>query len=131
MSRRRRLPFAGCPGRRYGSHVRFQRRGPRVVLRREKALERWAGIAVLIAALVWAYDLPAVTDDTPLRINLYAEDTVTRSLEPITISQADPLFITDFLNIGLWGVSADARHVALVTPTRMLPDAAPGVPNVY
>ena len=35
-----------------------------------------------------AYDLPGSTDDTPLRNNIYVEDTATRGLTPVTVSQA-------------------------------------------
>jgi hypothetical protein len=88
----------------------------------------------LRTAVVRAYDLPAVTTDPPLRNNIYVEDTTTRQLETVTVSQADPPDVADFINyptLGFWGISADARHVAFVTPTRFLPDAAPGAPNVY
>jgi hypothetical protein len=85
------------------------------------------------AALVRAYDLPEVTDDAPLRNNLYVEDTATRALQTVSASQVDPPSIFDFLQFPspFWGLSADARHVAFVSPTQFLPDAAPGVPNVY
>jgi hypothetical protein len=82
-------------------------------------------------ALLWAYDLPAVTDDTPLFENLYAEDTTTGALRTISRTQQDQLQIFDFLNTSFSGYSADAKHVAFSLFTRMLPDAAPGVPNVY
>jgi len=88
----------------------------------------------LRTAIVRAYDLPAVTDDTPLRNNIYVEDTATRALEPVTVSQVDPPIPFDFVNFpfaGFWGVSAGARHLAFVTATQFLPDAAPGVRNVY
>ena len=83
-------------------------------------------------ALIWAYDLPAVTDDTPQRENLYVEDTLTGGLRTISKTQADPLQLFDFLNTDFEGYSADAKHVAFVTSTRMLPDAASdGSPNLY
>jgi hypothetical protein len=85
----------------------------------------------LRTAVVWAYDLPDVSGDTPNRNNVYVEDTATRGLQPITTLQANPLFFLYFFTTALWGVSADAQHVAVVTPTALLPDAAPGVPNVY
>lgn len=85
----------------------------------------------LRTAVVWAYDLPAVSGDAPNRRSLYVEDTATGGLEPVTVSQADPLQWTDFLFPQTWGVSADARHVSFVTSTRLLPTAAPGAPNVY
>jgi len=43
----------------------------------------------LRAAIVRGYDLPAVTDDTPSRDSIYVEDTASRALETITVSQAD------------------------------------------
>ena len=82
-------------------------------------------------ALVWAYDLPAVADDTPSRENLYVEDTATGGLRTVSKTQQDPLALFDFLNTTFDGYSADAKHVAFDTPTRMLPDAVSGVPNVY
>jgi hypothetical protein len=85
----------------------------------------------LRTAIVWAYDLPGVLGDSPLRNNIYAEDTATRLLEPITVSQVDAPRTSDFRGIRTWGISADARHVTFVTPTQFLPVAAPGVPNVY
>jgi len=86
----------------------------------------------LSTALVWAYDLPAVSDDTPLRENLYVEDTVTGGLRTVSVTQQDPLGPSDFLNGDFAGYSADAKHVAFVTSTRMLPQAASdGSPNLY
>jgi hypothetical protein len=85
----------------------------------------------LRTAIVWAYDLPGVTGDMPLRNNMYAEDTATRDLQPISVSQVDPPTVFDFRGIKTWGISADARHVTFVTPTRFLLEAEPGVPNVY
>jgi hypothetical protein len=87
----------------------------------------------LRAAVVRGYDLPAATDDTPFRNSLYVEDTATLALRTVTVSQVEVPAIPDFLNwpLPFWGVSGDARHVAFVTATQFLPDAAPGVPNVY
>jgi hypothetical protein len=96
----------------------------------------------LRTAIIKAYDLPGAIDDTPFRFNLYAEDTATRQLETIGKSQVDALNLLDFNGYPtfiFWGISADARHVTFVTSpdpvsgtvTRFLPDAAPGVPNVY
>jgi len=83
-------------------------------------------------ALIWAYDLPAVVDDTPQHENLYVENTVTDGLRTISKTQADPLQLFDFLNTDFEGYSADAKHVAFVTSTRMLPEAASdGSPNLY
>ncbi len=82
-------------------------------------------------ALVWAYDLPAVTDDTPKRENLYSEDTTTGTLRTVSKSQQDPPAIFDFLNTRFDGYSADAKHVAFHTATQMLPTAtAPGYPQL-
>ncbi|HKG03826.1 MAG TPA: hypothetical protein VKB03_11640 [Conexibacter sp.] len=85
----------------------------------------------LSTSLLWAYDLPAVTDDTPLHENLYVQDTATGALRTISVTQLDPLALFDFLNTSYRGVSADAKHVGFTTTTRMLPEAAPGVENVY
>lgn len=82
-------------------------------------------------AFVWAYDLPLVTDDTPLRENLYALDTTTGGLRTISKSQQDPLGLSAFLNTDFSGYSADAKHIAFFLSTQMLPEAAPGVPNLY
>jgi hypothetical protein len=87
----------------------------------------------LRTAIVRAYDLPAATDDMPLRNNIYVEDTATRALQTVTVSQVEPPspFAWFTYPKPFWGISADARHVAFVTSTQFLPDAAPGVPNVY
>jgi|GEM_PF-1186933 len=88
-------------------------------------------------AFVWAYDLPAVDDDSPLLENLYAEDTATGGLRTISKTQQDQLTIFDFLNTGFGGYSADGKHIAFSTPVtpfgvkRLLPEAAAGVQNVY
>lgn len=83
-------------------------------------------------AFVWAYDLPAVADDTPQHENLYSEDTVTGALRTISKTQAEPLQLFDFLNTDFEGYSADGKHIAFVTATNMLPEAAvakTGYPN--
>lgn len=85
----------------------------------------------LSTALVWGYDLPAVSGDEPYRNSMYVEDTATGALQPVTVSQQDPLWFTDFLTEEVWGVSDDARHIAFVTTTRLLPDALPGRQNLY
>lgn len=88
----------------------------------------------LSTALIWAYDLPSVTGDTPQRMNLYVEDTATRSFRPVSVSQVDPLQLFDFIDPNsapLLGVSDDAKHLAFKTTTQMLPDAAPFTQNVY
>jgi hypothetical protein len=85
----------------------------------------------LETAILWAYDLPDVAGDTPDGVNGYREDTATRALVPITVSQADLLTPNDFLG-AFWGASDDTRHVSLVFRRRLLPDAPAGnVPTVY
>jgi hypothetical protein len=88
----------------------------------------------LRTVILRAYDLPVVVDDTPLRNNIYVEDTATRALQTVTASQVEAPAPLDFINypaVQFWGISADARHVAFVTSTQFLPDAVLGVPNVY
>jgi len=87
----------------------------------------------LSTAVLRGYDLPAATDDTPLRNNLYVENTATRALRTVTVSQVEVPPWFEFLNwpLEFWGISADARHVAFVTASQFLADAVPGVPNVY
>lgn len=84
----------------------------------------------LTRLIVWGYDLPG-GGGTPARNNVYEEDATTRSLQALTLSQAAPLAPLDFVATTEWGTSADARHVALVTSTQLLPDATAGRPNVY
>ena len=84
------------------------------------------------AALVWAYDLPALTDDAPELNNLYIEDTATGALrtdQPFAGRSA--VVGRASLNRTLWGASADLKHVGVVSGSRMLPEAAPGVQNAY
>jgi len=86
----------------------------------------------LSTAVAWAYDLPAVSDDTPQRMNLYVEDTAARSFRPV--SQGKELQFSDFIDpisAPILGVSDDAKHLAFGTTTQMLPDAEPGVQNIY
>jgi hypothetical protein len=86
----------------------------------------------LTNALVWAYDLPAASDDVINGMNYYREELGTGALQTITQSQADPISPVAFLAMGpIWGASADDKHVALVSRTRLLPEAEPGVPNAY
>jgi hypothetical protein len=85
----------------------------------------------LSRAILTAYDLPAVTDDTPNMNNIYREDTGTGGLEPLTVSQADPISPFDFIAGEHWGISSDDSHVSLVSSTRLLPEAPAGVPSVY
>jgi Tol biopolymer transport system component len=89
-------------------------------------------------AFWWAYDLPAVADDEPRRENLYSQDTVTGTLRTVSKTQVDPLDLFEFLNTQFSGYSDDGKHLAFETvptpfgpPPRLLPDAAPEVPNVY
>jgi Tol biopolymer transport system component len=80
-------------------------------------------------AFVWAYDLPAVTDDPPDLENLYALDTATGGLRTISKSLQDhPFALFDFLNTSFFGYSDDAKHIAFrpASGTPMLPDAPPG-----
>ena len=87
----------------------------------------------LRTAVLRGYDLPGATDDAPLRNSIYVEDTATLSLKTVTVSQVDTPTVFDFLQYPqpFWGISADARHVAFVSATQFLPNAALGVPNVY
>jgi len=87
----------------------------------------------LSTVVLRGYDLPAATDDTPLRNSIYVEDTATLALRTVTVSQVEVPPWFEFLNwlVNFWGISADARHLAFVTSTQFLPDATPGVPNVY
>lgn len=85
----------------------------------------------LSTALVWGYDLPEASGDQTDRNSIYVEDTATRALQPITVSQNDPLTPFDFLGEQVWGVSDDARHVAFTTNTSLLPDAVGGGPYLY
>jgi hypothetical protein len=80
---------------------------------------------------LWAYNLPDAVGDIPARINLYLEDTATRALQPITTAALEPLPPNAFSARELLGASADARHLAFASSTRLLPEAAPEVPNVY
>ncbi len=89
--------------------------------------------ADLSSALVWGYDLPGATGAAPELNSFYQEDTATRALQTISHSYADQLQLPDFFNRELWGSSDDARHVGVVSATRMLPDPGitPGIPNAY
>jgi hypothetical protein len=95
----------------------------------------------LSRALIWGYDLPGATDDTPLRRNLYVEDTATRALQTISAFHR----LGEELNVDYfpyppfeyqlpetYGASDDLRHLALVTGGDLLPPGtAPGYPNGY
>jgi hypothetical protein len=74
----------------------------------------------LRTALVWGYDLPGGGGE-PHRRNIYAEDTATRALQPLTLSQDQPLQLLDFIEPKYVGISADAHHVAFETSTKLLP----------
>jgi hypothetical protein len=96
-------------------------------------------------ALTGGYDLPGATDDTPERNNLYVEDTATRALRTVSVSQRgggeDPVVYSgnNFINgKEVWGASADLQHVAWATPIQLLPADTPSgypqpgePPNVY
>ncbi len=87
----------------------------------------------LRTAVVWGYDLPGA-GGTPDRSGIFLEDTATRALQPITLSQEGPVEPTDFTNPFVWGISDDARHLAFVSRTKLLPKAtenAKGINNVY
>jgi len=79
----------------------------------------------LSSALVWAYDLPAVSDDPPALENVYLENTTTGALRTVNKSQEDQLEPNDFLNTNFDGYSADAKHVAFDSFKRMLPGMPP------
>jgi hypothetical protein len=85
----------------------------------------------LSAAVLGAYDLPGASDDVAGGGNIYRENTDTGALQTLTRSEEDPIGQFDFLEGPVWGVARDDSHVALVTSTRLLAQAAPGVPNVY
>jgi hypothetical protein len=99
----------------------------------------------LRTAVLRGYDLPGASDEWPAgwppRNNIYVEDTATRDLQTVTLSQVDTPTLFDFLQYPqtFWGISANARHVAFVAlpdqffgiVTQFLPNATPGVPNVY
>jgi hypothetical protein len=85
----------------------------------------------LSRAILWAYDLPAVSTDTPNTVNIYREDTGTGGLEPLTVSRQDPIGPFDFISGAQWGASSDDSHVLLVSATRLLPEAPAGVLSVY
>ena len=86
-------------------------------------------------AVLWAYDLPAVTGDLPTP-NIYAEDTLTGDLSlvttPLAGPQSLPAMARDYLIPTPSGASDDSRHIAFDASTsRLLPEAPLGVPSVY
>lgn len=88
----------------------------------------------LRTAILWAYDMPGVEDDASERKNIYVEDTATRALQTVTLSsQVEPRFFAEFIDTQVWGISADAKHVAFVANfSRLLPEAVgPFKPNMY
>jgi hypothetical protein len=90
----------------------------------------------LSTAILWGYDLPTASGDAPDRNSIYLEDTASRALQPITVSQQDPPALNDFSSANVWGISDDARHVAFTagafpTFTRLLPNAAVRRTNLY
>jgi hypothetical protein len=89
-------------------------------------------------AFLWAYDLPAVADDAKKQMNIYAEDTATRGLRTVSKTQVEEPNISTFLSTEYAGYSDDAKHFAFSPPfsgfgppPQLLPDARPGVTNVY
>ena len=84
-------------------------------------------------SITWGYDLPGAPDSEPLRNSIYFEETDTRSLRTILRSQTEEkLFFAEQLFRNYAGLSDDARHFAFENLfTRLLPEAAPGWPNVY
>jgi hypothetical protein len=75
----------------------------------------------LRTALVWGYDLPGGGGE-PYRNNIYAEDTATRALQPLTVSQDQSLNLRSFQEESYAGISADARHLAFTEFfTKLLP----------
>lgn len=88
----------------------------------------------LDTALLWAYDLPGVTGDSPQRMNLYLEDTATGALRPVSVSQAERLNFFDFIDsiaAPILGASDDLEHLAFGTTTQLLPEAEPFTQNIY
>lgn len=86
-------------------------------------------------AVVWAFDLPAVTGDLPTP-NIYAEDTLTNDLSLVTQPLAGPQGLSamarDFNRPNAVGVSDDSRHIAFTAAfSQLLPEAPAGVPSVY
>jgi hypothetical protein len=91
----------------------------------------------LSRAILWGYDLPAVTEEEPNRINIYGEDTASHSLQSLTVSRKEPRDVLspfEFLNERALGVSADARHFAFTSPARLVQQPAipvGGRPKLY
>jgi len=90
----------------------------------------------LSRAVVWGYDLPQASPGaSPQRNNVYLEDTATRQLQPLTVSQTgQQLQWFEFTGAEqIWGLSDDARHIAFVSGTHLLPEAVGGpfTPNLY
>jgi hypothetical protein len=85
----------------------------------------------LSRGVLGAYDLRGASDDVAQGANIYREDTTSGALQTVSVSRSDPIGRFDFANGPLWGVSADDSHVALVSTTQLLPEAAPGVSNAY
>lgn len=85
-------------------------------------------------AFVWAYDLP-VAGDTPLRRNIYSENTEDRAVTPVTVSQTGESYPWPYHFFEPYesfsGLSGDGRHLLFTTDAHLLPEAEAGVPNVY
>src|SRR5829696_861760 len=100
------------------------------------AVQTFAGVTYLSVfsssldrGIGFGWDLPDAVSTGPVT-NMYSVDTVTREVQTVTASQADPPGL-EFTDSRPWGVSRDARHVSFTTTTRMLPEAPSGVPSVY
>lgn len=88
-------------------------------------------------AVWWAYDLPYVANDVPDAMNAYVQNTTSREIEAVTIAKEGlpnpkPHF-SEFREQYDWGISADAKHLAIVSQGRFVAEAASGpeVTNVY
>jgi hypothetical protein len=89
----------------------------------------------LSEALVMAYDLPAADDDLISDLNLYVQDTASRTVQTITKPlDPDDKYFSLIGNTAMAG-SNDLSHIAFsargVFAARFLEDAAPGVANAY
>jgi hypothetical protein len=84
----------------------------------------------LETAILWAYDLPDVNGDSPDMLNVYREETATRTVVPLTVPLVEPLRFGDIAG-AFWGASDDTTHVSLVLRRQLLAEAPAGVPTVY
>lgn len=84
-------------------------------------------------AVMFGYDLSGPTNDLPEATNIYQEDTLSGSLQTVTLNTqlTGSISFFDFVNnIGV-GASADTEVIAFESSTRLLPEATEGVTNVY